>query len=162
AKVEQTVVVERMTTWFCERLPELLVGQEEEQGARWREVQTETDSLVEWLPRVVPSNFLKVQQAGNSYAQVNGPYAAWMNYCERALGVVEEPELRSHLLWTLANVANNTGAIDRGLSCATEMLALATARNDERDKALALSLVADVKMLQGEVDEATIIQLRQV
>ena len=41
-------VIDRMTEWFVERLPE----GGEDQGRRWGEVHDETAALIEWLPQV--------------------------------------------------------------------------------------------------------------
>jgi tetratricopeptide (TPR) repeat protein len=75
----------RMSEWFCSRLPELPLGHEEEQGRRWREVQADTGSLVAWLDEVPPGEAVEVARAGSSFAMINGPFHAWLTFCERTL-----------------------------------------------------------------------------
>jgi tetratricopeptide (TPR) repeat protein len=162
-KVAEVQVIHRATAWFVERLAALPRGRELEQGSQWREVQAETDALALWLPRVPDEDLVKVESAGSTYAQINGPYAVWMTFGERVLSVVhEDPAARSNVLWTLANVAKESGAVDRAMAFAEEKLAIERQRRDEHGEALALSTIASIKMLRGETDEAILTHLLEV
>jgi hypothetical protein len=95
----------RMTAWFIERLPALSAGQEAQQGQHWNEIQTEGAALVAWLAEVPDEDVTRVERAGSWYAIYNGPFQAWMNFCERGLAVRHDPGEHSKLLWTMAQVA---------------------------------------------------------
>jgi tetratricopeptide (TPR) repeat protein len=144
----------RLGEWFLSRLPKLGLGQEQEQGQRWKEIHQEAEALVDWLARVPKEDFFRVERAGTMYARINGPYAAWMAFCERALKSSLSDKARSSLLWTLCQVAYRGGALDRALSAAEEKLRLDRERKDERSAALASGLQADILEMRGQLDEA--------
>jgi hypothetical protein len=144
----------RMTEWFIERLPGLPAGQEELQGERWRQIQRESAALVDWLPRVAEEDLIRVVRAGSWFAMIQGPFTAWMDYCERALKITLSIEARSNVLWTLAQVAMRSGAIDRAFAVAHEKRALDEEHQNARGAALALGVVADILAARGELDEA--------
>jgi predicted MPP superfamily phosphohydrolase len=84
-RVEEAAVLARMTAWFVERLPESEAGQEDDQGRRWDEIHQENAALVEWLARVPETDWVRVERAGSKFAIGNGPFGAWLAFCERAL-----------------------------------------------------------------------------
>jgi len=102
-------VLARVTAWFFERLPEREDVLAEKLGRQWGEVNQERDALVSWLAQVPQSEAARVEHAGTSYAIRNGPFTAWMGFCERALETARSPNERFNLLWTLANVAKRGG-----------------------------------------------------
>lgn len=162
-KIAETEVVLRTTAWFVERLAERATGGDLEQGAQWREIQAETEALALWLPRVQNQHLVKVESAGSLYAQINGPYAIWLTFGERVLSVVKEDlGVRADVLWTLANVAKEAGAVDQARAFAEEKLRIERQRGNERGEALALATIAGIKMLRGETDEAILTHLREV
>ncbi|WP_224240661.1 metallophosphoesterase [Hyalangium gracile] len=144
----------RLSEWFLTRLPELEPGREQEQGQSWKELHQETAALVEWLARVPQEDLVEVERAGTDYARQNGPYAAWIAFCERALKSSPSDDARSNLLWTLGLVSYQGGALDRGLSAAEEKIRLDEGRKDEREVALASGMRADILQARGQLDEA--------
>ncbi|WP_309896668.1 metallophosphoesterase [Archangium sp.] len=148
---ESAAGLARMTEWFIEKLQK---KPEQTQGERWKEIHRESSALVDWLPRVTEENRVRVERAGSWFAILNGPFRLWMDYCERALSTSVAPEERSNLLWTLANVARRSGALDRALSAAQEMRTLAQGLRAERESALAAGVCADILQARGELDEA--------
>jgi tetratricopeptide (TPR) repeat protein len=145
------VVHARISDWFCARLPKLPAGQDEEQGRRWREVQAEMGALVAWLGGVPPGEGVDVERAGSRFAILNGPFYAWLSFCERLLRQVPAWPERSHLLWTLGQVARRAGDFDRALEAAREKITLDSTRGDDREAALAAGLVADVLHDRGDL-----------
>jgi tetratricopeptide (TPR) repeat protein len=148
------LVLERATGWFTERLPELPPGQQDEQGRRWKEVQAESEALVDWLSRVPAPQRVRVERAGSRYAIRSGPFHAWLAFCEAAVAHVSDEAERSDLLWTLGNVALSAGSPGRALSAAREKQDLDRRRGDRGEGALAAGLVADVLASHGKLDEA--------
>jgi hypothetical protein len=149
-RADADAALTRMTDWFVAHLPE----GGEDQGQRWLETQGEIATLTEWLARVPPTNRVRVERAGSRYAMRNGPYHAWVMFCEAMLaGDVSEDE-RSNLLWTLGNVALSGGAPDRALAAAEDKRNLDRNRGADREAALASGLIADILQARGQLDEA--------
>ena len=139
----------RMTEWFLARLPE----GGDDQGSRWREIHDEIAALIEWLAQIPPADRVRVDRAGNWYAMLNGPYHAWLRFCEEALaGEIGDAD-RSNFLWTLGQVALRGGLPDRALAAAKEKRDLDRKRGDDREAANAASLIADILEARGEFDE---------
>ncbi|WP_437594214.1 hypothetical protein [Sorangium sp. So ce1000] len=143
---EETAVLRRMTEWFVKRL-------REEAEQPWNEVTREAGALSAWLGRVSGDDLVRVERAGSRYAIQNGPFHVWMEFCARGLRARSDPEERSGLLWTLANVALHTGAMDRASEAAEEKLTVDRARGDERAAALAAGCRADILEACGQLDE---------
>lgn len=142
-------VLSRITGWFCERLP----GRRGDQGQRWSEIHGEIGALVEWLGQVAAADRVRVGQAGGRFAITNGPYYAWLRFCEETLrGALSEDE-RSEVLWTLGNVAWRAGLAERALKAADGKRVLDRQRGDDRGVAVACGLVADILFARGELDE---------
>ena len=144
----------RLGEWFLSRLPTLGTGQEEEQGRRWKVLHQEAEALVDWLARVRPEDSARVSQGSTVYARSNGPYVAWIAFCERALSSPISDDARSSLLWTLGQVAYQGGALNQALNAAGEKSRLDRKRNDERGVALSAGMRADILQARGELDEA--------
>src|SRR5271155_2388937 len=123
----------RTTEWFVACLP--LGG--EDQGRRWHEIQEEITALTEWLPQVPPSDRVRADRASSRYAVLNGPYHAWLRFCEEALIGEDSHVNRSNFLWTMSNVALSGGLPDRALAAAEEKRSLDRERGAERECALA-------------------------
>jgi predicted MPP superfamily phosphohydrolase len=102
-------VLERMTDWFIERLPELPAGQEKLQGERWDEVHAEVATLVTLLPRVPKKALARVEQAGSGYAMTCGPFPAWMQLCQR---IVDELVTSERSLLELVRVQRCSSQLD--------------------------------------------------
>ncbi len=92
--------------------------------------------------------------AGSRYAMRNGPFGAWLAFCERALQVEQPDEAKSNLLWTLCNVARSGGQLERALTAARQKVELDQGRGEEREAALPLGALADVLQARGQLDEA--------
>jgi len=142
-------VLARVGDWFCERLP----GRRGDQGQRWSEIHAETAALVEWLAQVPAADRVRVEQAGSRFAITNGPYYAWLRFCEETLRGALSDDQRSEVLWTLGNVAWRAGLAERALKAADEKQALDRRRGDDRGVAVACGLVADILFARGELDE---------
>ncbi|WP_437718858.1 hypothetical protein WMF45_22075 [Sorangium sp. So ce448] len=149
---DETAALARMTEWFVTRL-----GAKAEQP--WKEVTREAGTLSAWLGRVSEEEVALVERAGSQYAMLNGPFHVWMEFCMRGLKERSDPKERSGLLWTLANVARNVGAMSSALEAAEQKLALDRARGDEREAALAAGCRADIFEARGQLDEA--LRIRQ-
>ncbi|MFO1120199.1 MAG: hypothetical protein U1E38_08955 [Rhodospirillales bacterium] len=149
AKDAGDAVLARMTDWFCARLP-----RDGDQGGRWRDIHAEPAALIDWLTRVPASERVRIERAGSRFAITNGPYHAWLRFCEDTLRLGLTDDQRSDLLWTLGNVAWHGGLADRALKAAEEKRAVDLRRRDERGVAVAWGLVADIRFAQGASDEA--------
>ncbi|HYI00784.1 metallophosphoesterase [Hyalangium sp.] len=151
--------LERVTQWFVERLPGLPSGEEQKQGEKWKEIHRESNALVDWLLQVPEKDRARVERAGVRFAINQGPFPAWVDFCERALkGSLTSTE-RSNFLWTLGNVAMRSGALDRALAVAGEKGTLDQVRQEPREAALAAGLRADILQARGQLDEA--LRIRQ-
>ncbi|WP_437767332.1 metallophosphoesterase [Sorangium sp. So ce281] len=144
---EETAVLGRMTEWFVKRL-------QEEAEQPWKEVTREEGALSAWLRRVSGEDVVRVERAGSWYAMHNGPFHVWMEFCARGLEERSDPKERSELLWTLATVARQMGAMDTAWAAAEQKLAVDRARGDEREAALAEGCRADILEVRGQLDEA--------
>ncbi|MBL8252252.1 MAG: metallophosphatase, partial [Candidatus Competibacter sp.] len=134
-RAEETAVLARMTGWFLERLPEDTAGQEAKQGRCWDEIHREQAALVEWLARVPEADWARVERAGSWFAILNGPFGAWLNFCERALRHELGDAGKSRFLWTASNVAMSAGLLDRVLVLARHKAELDQSRGEEREAA---------------------------
>jgi tetratricopeptide (TPR) repeat protein len=139
-----------MTEWFVTRLPE----GGEDQGSRWREVGEEFAALTEWLALVPSTDRVRVERAGSRYAIGNGPYHAWLRFCEEALAGESSGVHQSNFLWTLGQTARSGGLPDRALAAAEEKAKLDANRGADREAALAAGLRADILQDRGQLDEA--------
>lgn len=149
AKDAGDAVLSRMTDWFCERLP-----RDGGQGRRWGDIHAELAALLDWLTRVPASERVRVERAGSRFAITNGPYHAWLRFCDEALRDDLTDEQRSNLLWTLGNVAWRGGLAERALKAAEEKRTVDLRRHDERGVAVASGLVADIQFARGMLEEA--------
>jgi tetratricopeptide (TPR) repeat protein len=146
--VDEAEVVTRMGAFFEGRLPK------EKQGLAWIEVNREAAALDVWLSRVQGEAMVRAERAGSSYAVNNGPFAVWMQFCERALKQRTDPIERSELLFILAQGALRMGDLDRALDAAFEKEATDRARGDDREAAIAAVCRADIFFQRGKFDEA--------
>lgn len=149
AKEGGDAVLSRITEWFCARLP-----REGDQGRRWIDIHAELAALLDWLTRVPAPERVRVERAGSRFAITNGPYHAWLRFCDDTLRHDLTDEQRSNLLWTLGNVAWRGGLAERALKAAEEKRLVDLRRQDERGVAVAWGLVADIRFAQGALDEA--------
>lgn len=149
-RTDRDSIIERMTIWFVSRLSE----NGDERGSRWREVDEEVAALVQWLALVPPSERSWIARASGRYANANGPYHAWVRFCEEVLATETTDDQRSIILWTLANVAHYCGLFDLVISSAQEKCELDRRRGEDREVALASGLIADVRKARGDLDEA--------
>jgi tetratricopeptide (TPR) repeat protein len=149
-RADKDAVAARITEWFLARLPE----GDAEQGRRWRELQDEIAALIQWLAQVPPTDRVQVERAGSWYAMLNGPFHAWLMFCEEMLTSELRDEELSNALWTLAQVAYRAGDLDRALKAARQQRDLDRNRGADRDAALALGLIADILQARGQLDEA--------
>src|SRR5215469_6617851 len=110
--------------------------------------------MAEWLPQVPPEQRLRVGRAGMIYATYNGPFQAWVRFCEEALIDQLTDADRSDILWILTQVALRSGLADRALTAAKEKRQLDINRGAEREAAFSAGFIADILQARGELDEA--------
>ena len=139
----------RIGAWFLQRLPE-----RDADGNQWNLVHAESDALIDWLRRAPAEQWMDIERAGSQYAISNGPFHAWTTFCETALAGDLEDQQRSKMLWTLCNVAEKAGQVDRAMAVAQEKAVLDRERGEERGVALAMGKVADILRARWELDEA--------
>ncbi len=158
SRAEREAALARMTEWFLARLPQ----GGDDQGRRWQEIHDEVAALTEWLAQIPPADRVRVERAGSRYAIRNGPFHAWLRFCEEALAGESDDAHRSDFLWTLGQVALRGGLPDRALAAAEEKRDLDRKRGEERDAALAIGLIADIFTACGEFDAALRIRREEV
>ena len=111
-------------------------------------------ALTEWLGQVPEVDRVRVVRAGSQYAIRNGPYHAWLRFCEETLaGGLGEAD-RSDVLWTLGNVALRGGLPDRALAAAERKICAGPQSGADREAALAAGLIADILGMRGDLDGA--------
>jgi hypothetical protein len=117
ARADKDAVIACVTDWFVERLP----AGGEDQGRRWDEVHEETAALIEWLPQVAAAERRRIVEAALRYATRNGPFHAWLRFCEEALAEEHEEVACLNVMWVLVQVALSSGLPNRALAVAEEM-----------------------------------------
>jgi tetratricopeptide (TPR) repeat protein/calcineurin-like phosphoesterase family protein len=150
----RATAIERLTDWFVDRLRERPAEQLDDQSQAWKEAQAEWAALLAWLPQVADQRMREVLENATRFAIRNGPFSAWLTFCERGLAISDDPAVRSNYLWTLGNVAHSAGELDRALQAAKDNAALDADRGAERGAALAWGNIADILEARGELDEA--------
>ncbi|EAU68302.1 metallophosphoesterase [Stigmatella aurantiaca] len=161
-RADAALGLNRMTEWFVARLPEQPPGQEHLQQEQWAELHREGSALVDWLLQVPEEEHVRVERAGSPFAISQGPFPAWVDFCERVLQGSLSPRERSNVLWTISNVAMTSGALDRALVAAKEQSALDRDLQDPRGTALAEGIRADILQARGQQDEALRIRQQEV
>ena len=149
-RTDTDVVCDRMTAWFVGRLPQ----GGEDQGRHWHEIGEELAAMTEWLLQVPPAEKLRVGRAGMLYATINGPFHAWLRFCEETLTCELDDADRSSILWILTQVALWGGLADRAMEAAKEKRELDRKRGVERDEAISAGFIADILQAKGEFDDA--------
>jgi tetratricopeptide (TPR) repeat protein/predicted phosphodiesterase len=149
-------VLDRVTDWFVERLPE----GGEDQGERWREIDAESHALDWWLRRVQAEQQARVIRTGSWYARFTGPFHLWAELCRSALENTDGD--RSRVLWVLAHVAVRAGNLDEANRTALELIEHASGRNDIRTAAIGWGVIADIMLARGDLDEALRIRQKDV
>jgi TIR domain len=150
SRADREAASAHMTEWFVARLPE----GGEDQGRRWGEVGEEVAAMAEWTAQVSPAQRVRVARAGMLYATINGPYHAWLRFCDEALTNELADAERSTILWILTQVALRGGIADRALAAAKERHQLDIRRGAERDGAMSAGFIADILQAKGEFDAA--------
>jgi hypothetical protein len=140
-----TTAVSRIGAWFLERLPN---------GGDWNAIHAEVDALIDWRRRVPTAQWVEIERAGSVYAISNGPFHVWAAFCKTALDADLDNQARSNLLWTLGNVAQRAGQLDQAMEVARQKADLDGKRGEDREVALAMGKVADIRQARGELDEA--------
>ena len=157
-RADNDAALARTTEWFVSHLPQ----GGDDQGQRWQELQEETAALTEWLVQVAPRDRVRIERAGSRYAVSNGPFHAWLRFCEEALVNEMTVEDRSDFLWMLGQVAFRGGFPQRGIDAAERKRELDLARGAEREAALASALIADIAQVRGDLDRALLIRRQEV
>jgi hypothetical protein len=144
----------RMTDWFVDRLDPAIDTHDVAHGPRWAEIRTEVAALTAWLPVVPEADLSRTVIVASRFAIREGPFDAWQRFCERALGVLREPNARSHALFVLVHVAQKAGDLDRAFSAAQEKVAFDCSQGWLGYAANATSKMADILALRGTLDDA--------
>ncbi|HYN19918.1 MAG TPA: metallophosphoesterase [Thermoanaerobaculia bacterium] len=148
-------VMRRMANWFEPRMRGDAAQQHESrQIQRWQEVAAEGLALVHLLPRIPARERIGIGKTSRHYAICRGPFHLWIELFESALQENPTDEERSELLWGLCRCAIKGGILDRALEAAQEMAEVEQRRGEERGRAIALGLVADILQDRGQFDEA--------
>src|SRR5204862_1882431 len=84
------------------------------------------------------------------FAISRGPVAPWLAAAKR----LRRSMVSADLLWTLCRLAERVGELDTALDAAQELARLARTKDDDRSRARALGMVADILAARGELDEA--------
>ena len=158
---ELPAVEGRLNEWFLERLPEPEFDQAETNTQHgWHELNTESSALAEWLFNLPNDLQYKTERAGSEYATRNGPFIHWMLFCEAALNNPSHDEAqRSNILFTLMQVSQSSGSLEKAMSYAEEKYQLDTQREEHGEAALAKGKIADILQARGNLDEA--LRIRQ-
>ncbi|APR87945.1 hypothetical protein A7982_13294 [Minicystis rosea] len=151
---EKETALSSISAWFIARM------QDPKEG--WPVTLQEKEALTWWLGVVPEGEWGAVVEAGTAFARTNGPFAAWSQFAERALGATSEDARRSGFLWLLANVAQQAGDLERASVAAEEMREIAARAGNEHDRARAWSVIADVHTARGHTREAARILLDEV
>jgi len=153
-KSDENLVQKRITDWFLARLPQLQPGKEEEQGLRWSEIQLEWDALSAWLECVPAHAVESVAHDGSHFAKRCGPFGAWITFYTRFMEGETNPEVRSFVLLTLAQIYILQDEFRSAEEVALAKVTLDRDRGAERDVALAIGILADVSRSRGDPGEA--------
>ena len=104
-----------------------------DQGQRWHEIGEEIAAWSDWLAQIPPTDHVRIASAGMRYATHNGPYLAWLRFCEEALtGEIVDSE-RSDILWITVQVMLRGGLPDRAFAAAKEKRELDLSRGADRE-----------------------------
>jgi tetratricopeptide (TPR) repeat protein len=149
-RAPREAAIARTTEWFLARLPE----GGDDQGGRWHEVHDETAALSEWLGQIPPADRVRIRDISSQYAMLNGPFNAWLRFCEAALADEITDADRSNFLFTLSYVAQRSGLLDRALAAAEEKRDLDHRRGANREAAISAGFIADILQARGQLDAA--------
>jgi hypothetical protein len=148
---DQPAALDCMTEWFITRLPQ---GKEDDRGQRWGAINEELATLTGWLEQVPAANRVRVEEAGRWYAVHNGPFHAWVRFCDEMITGTLDDTLRSNVLWTLGNAALAGGLLDQALAAAKDKRDLDLRLGNQHQAATAADLIADILEKRGDLDQA--------
>ena len=142
----------RWQAWLLARLPD---SANDEQNTAWKQVQAEEPALAQWLSACSLPDALGLSAIASMYANQNGPYAAWQQFCLSTLPQLAADDLaHSSLYWILGNTVRRLGEYEQALQAAKDKYQFDTAHGREFEAALALGLQADIYYRRGQLDEA--------
>ncbi|MDD2816764.1 MAG: NB-ARC domain-containing protein [Thiotrichaceae bacterium] len=153
---DSQAIEQRLSNWFMQRLPE---PDSIENYQAWHELNSEQDALRTWLERVPLEQGVTVERAGSLYADINGSWASWRQFCEKLLATGLSDEARSDVLWTACRCAARLGDLEQAYQFAEYKAQLDQILGNEREYALAKGQIADILEARGELDEA--LRIRQ-
>ncbi|MBP8806152.1 MAG: metallophosphoesterase [Kofleriaceae bacterium] len=119
---------------------------DEDRGARWDLLAREQATIAAWLRQAGDDEVARVAPACWQFAISRGPAVPWL---ARVREVVEATA-STDLLWARARLAQRVGINDEVLAAAEHL----DARGDDRIRAMAHGLRADVLVARGDLDEA--------
>ncbi len=151
-RADKDKVTGRMTEWFLARLPEA----SEDQGQRWRELGDETGGLDPLACTGLAGRPVRVEGAGSWYAILNGPYHAWLMFCEALLPAGYRTSELSNTSGP-REIARRAGDLDRALDVAKQKRDLATEDRGAERRDAATRVRDHCRYLcegRGQLDEA--------
>ncbi len=156
---DSAAIEQRLTDWFMQRLPEPAT----EAGYQaWHELNQEQDALRAWLERVSLEQGQTIVQTGSWYADINGSWTSWRQFCEKLLATPLTDEARSGVLWTACRCSENLGDLNFAYQFAEQNVQLNQRLGNERGYALARGQIADILYQRGELNDALRIHKEEV
>ena len=140
----------RLHDWFMARLPE----PEGEDYSAWHSVQAEEVALNQYLATIPLEQGIELEQAGSFYADLNGSWWHWLQFCQHLLTQTVTDEQRSNILWTCCRCAQRLGKLDIAEQAAQTKSQLDQQLENEYEYALARAQIADILYARGELEEA--------
>lgn len=158
AEVTDSAAIEqRLTDWFMQRLPK---PDNIEGYQAWHELHREQEAMRTWLERVPLEQGVTVARAGSQYADLNGSWTSWRQFCEKLLASPLSDEARSHVLWIACRCSANLGDLDQAYQLAEQKAQLDQQLGNEREYALTQLQFVDIFKSKGQLDDA--LQLLQI
>jgi tetratricopeptide (TPR) repeat protein len=153
ARSERGEIDARIGTWAALRAESAAP----ERAARSDELSTEAGAIVEWLGVATDDAVRELLPRAWDFATSRGPVEPWLAAAQR----VRRGSATCAVLWALCQLASRAGELQTAFDAATEMVRLAQAAGEDRDRALALGKIADVLVTRGELDEALRIRRKE-
>jgi tetratricopeptide (TPR) repeat protein len=143
---ERAVVDARVGAWVTERAD----PRASERAIRWETLSAEAVAVGEWLSMATDSVVQNVLPVAWEFATSRGPVGSWLSAAHRVRQIDDNQEI----LWALCQLAFRAGELEVAFSAANDMERLAREGGNDRNRARALGLIADLLAGRGELDEA--------
>lgn len=140
----------RLHDWFMARLPK----PEGEDYSAWHSVQAEEAALNQYLATASLEQGIELERAGSYYADLNGSWWHWLQFCQHLLTQTVTDEQRSHILWTCCRCAQRLGEFKIAEQAAKMQSELGKQLKNEEAYISAQGKIADILEARGELEEA--------